>query len=494
MSSPDTNRTPPSGSGPATARRVISGFAGLVTLVAGSALTATADPTPTIPSQQSVARARAAASSASTRVAAIEAEYAAAAAALVALQRRAAGLGEQANGAAWLLEQRTRDAKFATQRARSATVASRRAAGFVREYAATLYQQGSPIAALEPMLAPGGPTEIADRATTLAIIGDLRSQQLQSALISTGTATSLEAAADRALELESAATIASVGAEKAVRAELARATEQAAQLAANRSALAAQLAALRSTSVLTEKARLDALAAAAEEASQRPPETGSPTTSSTSTRPTSTTTRPTSTTSTTTRPTPTPTSTSTSTSTTTTSTTTRPPSTTTTTRPPSTSTTTRPPSTSTTTRPPSTTTSTSTTTTSTSTSTTPPPPPATGVAAVLSYATAQLGKPYEWAADGPDTFDCSGLTMRAWEQAGVYLSHYTGAQWAETRRVAIADLMPGDLVFFGSTGETSHHVGLYVGNGQMIEAPYTGAVVRYAPIARSGLLPYGGRP
>ena len=71
--------------------------------------------------------------------------------------------------------------------------------------------------------------------------------------------------------------------------------------------------------------------------------------------------------------------------------------------------------------------------------------------------------------------------MRAWEQA-------------ETRRVAIADLMPGDLVFFGSTGETSHHVGLYVGNGQMIEAPYTGAVVRYAPIARSGLLPYGGRP
>ena len=66
MSSPDTNRTPPSGSGPATARRVISGFAGLVPLVAGSALTATADPTPTIPSQQSVARAKAAASSAST--------------------------------------------------------------------------------------------------------------------------------------------------------------------------------------------------------------------------------------------------------------------------------------------------------------------------------------------------------------------------------------------------------------------------------------------
>lgn len=82
----------------------------------------------------------------------------------------------------------------------------------------------------------------------------------------------------------------------------------------------------------------------------------------------------------------------------------------------------------------------------------------------------------------------------AWQQAGVYLSHYTGAQWAETQRVALADLAPGDLVFFGASGESSYHVGLYVGDGQMIEAPHTGAVVRYASIYRSDLLPYGGRP
>ena len=79
-------------------------------------------------------------------------------------------------------------------------------------------------------------------------------------------------------------------------------------------------------------------------------------------------------------------------------------------------------------------------------------------------------------------------------QAGVTLSHYTGYQWDETRRVPLGELQPGDLVFFGDSGPTSHHVGLYVGNDQMIEAPHTGAFVRYASIWRSDILPYGGRP
>jgi cell wall-associated NlpC family hydrolase len=126
----------------------------------------------------------------------------------------------------------------------------------------------------------------------------------------------------------------------------------------------------------------------------------------------------------------------------------------------------------------------------------PPPPPSSngGVGAVIAYAQAQLGKPYQWGADGPSSFDCSGLTMRAWQQAGVNLYHYTGAQWDQTARVAIGDLRPGDLVFYGSSGPSSHHVGLYVGNGQMIEAPRAGVPVRYASIYRSDLLPYGGRP
>jgi len=84
----------------------------------------------------------------------------------------------------------------------------------------------------------------------------------------------------------------------------------------------------------------------------------------------------------------------------------------------------------------------------------------------------------------------------AWAQAGVYLSHYTGYQWDETRRVPLSDLEPGDLVFYGDSGPTSHHVGLYVGNDMMINAPHTGAFVEYANIYSFGsdLLPYGGRP
>ncbi|HZN16205.1 MAG TPA: NlpC/P60 family protein [Acidimicrobiales bacterium] len=120
----------------------------------------------------------------------------------------------------------------------------------------------------------------------------------------------------------------------------------------------------------------------------------------------------------------------------------------------------------------------------------PPPPPNAGAAKAIEEAKRQLGKPYEWAGSGPDTFDCSGLTAWAWKAGGKTLSHYTGAQWNETARVDVSALQPGDLVFFGSD---LHHVGLFVGNGQMIEAPSTGQVVRYASIYRSDLVQQGGR-
>jgi cell wall-associated NlpC family hydrolase len=122
--------------------------------------------------------------------------------------------------------------------------------------------------------------------------------------------------------------------------------------------------------------------------------------------------------------------------------------------------------------------------------TNPPPPPNAGAAKAIEEAKRQLGKPYEWGGSGPDTFDCSGLTAWAWRAGGKTLSHYTGAQWSETARVDVSQLQPGDLVFFGSD---LHHVGLYVGNGQMIEAPQTGSVVRYASIYRSDLVQQGGR-
>jgi cell wall-associated NlpC family hydrolase len=114
---------------------------------------------------------------------------------------------------------------------------------------------------------------------------------------------------------------------------------------------------------------------------------------------------------------------------------------------------------------------------------------ASGAAAAVAYARSQLGKPYQWAADGPATFDCSGLTMRAWEQGGVYLPHYSVAQYEQAQKIAISDLQPGDLVFFASSSDyhSIYHVALYVGGGEMIEAPYTGADVRISSIWRSSL-------
>jgi cell wall-associated NlpC family hydrolase len=114
---------------------------------------------------------------------------------------------------------------------------------------------------------------------------------------------------------------------------------------------------------------------------------------------------------------------------------------------------------------------------------------ASGAAAAVAYARSQLGKPYQWAADGPATFDCSGLTMRAWQQGGVYLPHYSVAQYEQAQKIAISDLQPGDLVFFASSSDyhSIYHVALYIGGGEMIEAPYTGADVRISSIWRSSL-------
>jgi cell wall-associated NlpC family hydrolase len=109
--------------------------------------------------------------------------------------------------------------------------------------------------------------------------------------------------------------------------------------------------------------------------------------------------------------------------------------------------------------------------------------PASGRASVaVAEAYRQLGKPYRWAAAGPDEFDCSGLTMWVWAKAGVSLPHSSRAQFNEGHHVSQNELQPGDLVFFGSP---IHHVGIYVGNGNMINAPETGDVVKVAPAFRS---------
>jgi cell wall-associated NlpC family hydrolase len=110
----------------------------------------------------------------------------------------------------------------------------------------------------------------------------------------------------------------------------------------------------------------------------------------------------------------------------------------------------------------------------------PAPNPSAQVA--VDTARAQLGKPYVYAASGPDAFDCSGLTMYAWAAAGVSLPHNAEAQYMSLPHVSQSELQPGDLVFFGAP---IHHVGIYAGGGTMIEAPYTGVDVRYRSIFRS---------
>lgn len=118
--------------------------------------------------------------------------------------------------------------------------------------------------------------------------------------------------------------------------------------------------------------------------------------------------------------------------------------------------------------------------------------PASGRAAVaVRFAYAQLGKPYQWGASGPNSYDCSGLTMRAWGAAGVSLSHNSAAQQSETRPVSRADLQPGDLVFFGSP---SYHVAMYIGGGRIIEAPHTGDVVKIVSLSSMPDYSGAGRP
>lgn len=136
----------------------------------------------------------------------------------------------------------------------------------------------------------------------------------------------------------------------------------------------------------------------------------------------------------------------------------------------------------------------------TTTTTVPTPPavappagnsPAPGSDVAIAYARAQLGKPYQWGGAGPNSFDCSGLVMMAWEQAGVYFPHLAQDQYDMTARVAIANLLPGDLVFYGTPSDV-YHVGLYIGNGNMIDAPATGQDVSIQSIYWDGLLG-GGR-
>ncbi|MER5508358.1 NlpC/P60 family protein [Streptomyces sp. NPDC002766] len=103
----------------------------------------------------------------------------------------------------------------------------------------------------------------------------------------------------------------------------------------------------------------------------------------------------------------------------------------------------------------------------------------------IAYATKQLGKPYVWGAEGPDSFDCSGLTSQAWLYAGVVIPRTSEEQWARLPHVPVSQMRPGDLIIYFSDAS---HVALYIGDGKIISAPRPGRWVYVSPAGSMEIL------
>jgi peptidoglycan DL-endopeptidase CwlO len=123
-----------------------------------------------------------------------------------------------------------------------------------------------------------------------------------------------------------------------------------------------------------------------------------------------------------------------------------------------------------------------------------------GVAgAAIEFALREVGKPYVWGGTGPNTYDCSGLTLRAFQAAGINLPRVSRQQFYAGGQVPIEQAQPGDLLFYATDPTdpaTIHHVTIYLGNDQMVEAPYTGEDVRVRPVPWNfeELVPLATRP
>ena len=123
--------------------------------------------------------------------------------------------------------------------------------------------------------------------------------------------------------------------------------------------------------------------------------------------------------------------------------------------------------------------------------------PSAGARAAIAFARAQLGDPYVWGAEGPHSWDCSGLTMKAWAAGGKDIGHYTGVQWSRIQHIAESELQPGDLIFWSKDPHdpvTIYHVGLYIGGGQMIHAPRPGKTVEVQNVYYWEQPTFFGRP
>jgi len=117
--------------------------------------------------------------------------------------------------------------------------------------------------------------------------------------------------------------------------------------------------------------------------------------------------------------------------------------------------------------------------------------------AAVAWAVARVGTPYLWGGVGPDGYDCSGLTMKAWRDAGVNLNRTSRDQYKQVRKITYDEMRPGDLVFWGSNvndPDSITHVAMWMGNNQIVEAPRAGVPVRVTSMRWSGTMTYAGRP
>ncbi|MFC8717130.1 C40 family peptidase [Kitasatospora sp. NPDC057198] len=119
-----------------------------------------------------------------------------------------------------------------------------------------------------------------------------------------------------------------------------------------------------------------------------------------------------------------------------------------------------------------------------------------GSEAALAFARSVIGLPYIWGGEGPQGYDCSGLTMMAWRRGGKQLTHFAADQYAESTPVSYAQLRPGDLVFWTKTGRAAdiYHVAIYLGDDQMIEAPRPGTAIKQASLWIMGRPDFYARP
>jgi cell wall-associated NlpC family hydrolase len=429
--------------------------AGALTLGSLVAVAPSASADPTYPSAGQVARSKAAVASTAASVGRIEAQLAAETARSAALATDVAKAVEAYNGARFRLEQAVRDAVTAQQNAQAAHDQVHSARVDLGRFAAAAYRSGGDLTGLTAFLSANGPRDLLDRASTIEKIGETRRNALSDVRSADVEARILDKRAQEMVAARQDAANAVEAAKSAAEAKLAGQQQAVAAIASQRQGLITALAKARNTSVHLERARQAGLeqariarAAAAARAAQaaqarraerlrqeraaraahgshRPPAGSGGSTSGGSTSGGSS-------------------GGSTSGG------------------------------------------STSGGSTSGGSST----GSRSGAAAAIAFARAQIGKPYQWAADGPDSYDCSGLTMRAWQAGGVYLGHFTGAQYDQARKISMSAIRPGDLIFFGSqpgNPASIYHVGLYIGGGQMIEAPYTGENVRISSIWRDSL-------